>query len=177
MGDEPGAYFVAKQAIEYVLIDRKRALGENRIAELLEFLHDLVVQTRVMVIYAAEHDNTNPVFTLQLVERLPRLAANLCLAIKQGFEAGFDGPLILLAREPQHRPPRFEHLVGADPLILQVQDRIDIADTVLSEDVALLGEGSLYYLRSSGDSRARIRSGQVHQGGMQPVVHREPDSV
>ena len=46
MRDHPGAHFVAEQALQHILIQRQRALREDRIAELLELFHDFVVQAR-----------------------------------------------------------------------------------------------------------------------------------
>ena len=83
MGDEPGAHFVSEEAVEHILVQRQRALREDRIAELLELLHDLVVQAGIVVINAAQHHDADAVFALQLIERLPRLAADLSFAVVQ----------------------------------------------------------------------------------------------
>ena len=45
MRDHSGADFFSEEAVKQVFIERQRALGKNRVAELLEFLHDFVIQT------------------------------------------------------------------------------------------------------------------------------------
>ena len=48
----------------------------------------------IVMIGAAQHDDADAVFALQLIERLPRLAAHLSLVFEQGLEAGFDGAFV-----------------------------------------------------------------------------------
>ena len=67
-----------------------------------------------MMIDAAEHHDADAVFAFQLVECLARLPAYLGLALVQGFEAGGKSSLIFLACYSEYRPPRLEHLVGAN---------------------------------------------------------------
>src|ERR1700722_16895393 len=114
-----------------------------------------------MVVHAAQHDNSDPVLTPQLIERLPCLTANVSLAIVQGLESSIECTFILFTGEPQNRTPRLQHLVGADSRVLQVENGIDINHPVLSEDVALLGERGLYYFRRSRNSRASVGTCQI----------------
>jgi hypothetical protein len=51
MRDQPRSDLIAEQAVQYVLVDRQRALREHRISQLLELLHDLVVQSWIVVIH------------------------------------------------------------------------------------------------------------------------------
>src|ERR1700733_4809119 len=130
-----------------------------------------------MVVHAAQHDNADPVLTLQLIERLPCLTANVSLAIVQGLESSIESTFILFTGKSQDRTPRLQHLVGADSFVLQVENGININHPVLSEDVALLGERGLYYFWRSSHCRASVGPGQVNQRSMQHVVHGEPDSI
>src|SRR5215475_10339920 len=48
---------VTEKTIEQIFVQRQRALREDRIAELLELLHDLVIQSGIMVINPSQHDD------------------------------------------------------------------------------------------------------------------------
>ena len=81
MSDESGANFVAEEPVEHVFVDGQCALREDRVAELLELFHDLVVQAGIVVVDAAQHDDADAVFTLKLIERFAGLAADVVLAL------------------------------------------------------------------------------------------------
>src|SRR6266496_388458 len=74
--DAARADLFAEESVEQVLIERQEALREDRIAELLELVHDLVVDAGIMVIDAPKHDDADAALALQFVERLARALAN-----------------------------------------------------------------------------------------------------
>src|ERR1700734_2220424 len=96
-----------------------------------------------MMVHAAQHDDTNAVFALQLIKRGARLPTYLGLAFLQGLEADDDGTLILFAGETEHGAPDLEHLISADLFILEIQYRIEVEDVVLRKDIALFRECGL----------------------------------
>src|SRR5215813_13478124 len=77
MLDNPCAHFLAKETVQQLFIEGQCTLREDRIAEFLELFHDLVVETGIVVIYAAQHDNTDAIFTFKLVKRFTSLTPNL----------------------------------------------------------------------------------------------------
>ena len=177
MRDESRPHFVSEEPVENIVVDGQRALREDRVAQLLKLFHDLVVQAGIVVINPPKHHDADTVFALKLIERFTRLTADVSLACLERLEANFEGALILFAAEAEDRPPRLVHLVGADLVVLQIEDRIEIENAILREDIALLGEGGLYRLWRRGHRRAGIRAGQVHEMAVQHVIHREPDRV
>src|ERR1700743_204582 len=109
-----------------------------------------------MVIYPSQHDDPNTIFTLQLIKCLASLSADFALTVCQRFETHIESAFILFTAKPQHRTPCFEHLVGTDPLILEIQDWIDVGNAMLGKDIAFLHESGLYRLRSRGHSGTSI---------------------
>jgi hypothetical protein len=136
-----------------------------------------VVQAWIVVIDAPQHHDADAVFALKLVERLAGLAANVGFACLERLEANFEGALILFAAKAKDRPQRLVHLVSADLLVLKVENRIEIQNAVLCEDVAFFGEGGLHRLGRCRYRRASIRAGQIHEMAVQHVIHGEPDGV
>jgi hypothetical protein len=53
---------------------KSRALREHGITQLLEFLEDLMVDARIVVIRPGEHDDADPVFALELVQDVADLS-------------------------------------------------------------------------------------------------------
>ena len=70
LADHAGAHFLAEQPLQQVFVQRQRVLREDRIAELLELIQDLVIQAGIVVIGPAQHDDADAVFALQLIEHL-----------------------------------------------------------------------------------------------------------
>ncbi len=99
--DDSGPHFVAEQPLQHVFVERQRVLREDRIAQLLELFHDLVIEAGIVVIGPAQHDDADPVFALQLVEHLAGALANVGLVIRQRLEADFDRAVILFQRQTQ----------------------------------------------------------------------------
>jgi hypothetical protein len=56
-----------------------------------------VIEAGIVMVNTAQHDDADPVFAFELIERLSRLPANLVLTLVQRFEADGDRPLILFA--------------------------------------------------------------------------------
>ena len=79
MPDDPGPDFVPEDPIQEVRVDRQRVLRKDRVAELLEFIQDAVVQPRVMNIRTALNDHTQPVLAFEPVESLAGLSAKVPL--------------------------------------------------------------------------------------------------
>src|SRR5581483_3498566 len=112
MADDAGANFVAEQALQQVFIEGKRVLRKDRIAELLELVHDLVVEAGIMMIGTAEHDDTDAVLTLELVENLAGATADACFVFLKRLESGFACTLVLFVGQTEDGLPRLQHLVS-----------------------------------------------------------------
>jgi hypothetical protein len=67
VSDNAGANFLAEQALEHVFIQRQRILRKDGIAQLLELLHDFVIEARVVVIGSTQHHDADAIFALELV--------------------------------------------------------------------------------------------------------------
>src|SRR5271156_3416898 len=130
-----------------------------------------------MMIDAAQHDDADAIFTLELVESFTGLAADFRLAGLERLEASFEGTLVLFSAEAEHRCPHFIHLICTYSAVLKIEDRIKIENIVLREDIALLGEGRLHGFGSCSHRGAGVRTGKVYEMGVQYVIHREPDRV
>jgi hypothetical protein len=70
VSDNSGTYLFAEQSLEHVFIERQGVLRENRIAQFLELLHNLVIQTGIMMIRPPQHHNPDAIFAFQLIENL-----------------------------------------------------------------------------------------------------------
>jgi len=79
-----------------------------------------------MMIDTAQHDDTDAILALQLVERLARLSADFGFAFVESMEGDCNSPVIFFAAETEYWPPCLEHLIGADLPILKVQNWIHI---------------------------------------------------
>ena len=76
----------------------------DRVAELLELVEDLVVDARVVVVRAAEQHDAEPVLALELLQHLARRRAQVALEALERRVAGLHRPLVLLARRARGRP-------------------------------------------------------------------------
>ena len=156
MLDGPALDILGEQPLHKVLVERQRALRENRVAELLEFFQDLVIQARIVVIDASQHHDADAVFAFQLIQNLARPLADAGFVIVERRVAALDGPLVFFLRQAQHRFPRREHLLGEKLAVLQVDHRVKVRDPVVLEDVRFLGIGGFHRFRSRRHCRAGI---------------------
>src|SRR4051812_22466075 len=99
MRDNAGTHFFPKEAVEQVFVQGEGALREDRIAQFLKLLHDLVIQAGVVMIDAAQHNDTDTILALQLIERFAGLMTDLSLAMGEGFKSLFDSAVIFFAGE------------------------------------------------------------------------------
>jgi hypothetical protein len=58
-----------------VLVDRQRLHGQDRVAELLQLVGDLVVHARVVVVRARQQHHADPLVALELLEDRPAVLA------------------------------------------------------------------------------------------------------
>ncbi len=163
MADDAGAHFIPKKAIEQILVQRKSVLREHRIAALLELFHDPVIQPWIVVIGPRQHHHAEPVLPLQHVKHVTGAASHRVLILVQRFKTFFDGPLVFLFREAQHRLPALQHLPREELAVREVHQRVQVADVVLGEDVDLLGVGRLHGLGRHGDGRTGVPGASSHQ--------------
>ncbi len=66
----PRAEVVAKHLLQGVRIFRQDILGEDRIAQFLEFCKYLVIYTRILVVGPSKQHQSNLVFPFQHVQHL-----------------------------------------------------------------------------------------------------------
>ena len=168
---------VPEQPFEKVLVERQGALREHRIAKLLEFLEDFVVQPGIVMVRPRQEHDANPVFAFELVQHVARAFAEVRLVRGQLTEAHLDGARILLRREAEDRLERPEQLLPEQLAIREVDQRIEIDDALLGEDVAFLGERRFHRVGRHRDRGTRIRSLQVDERRVELVDHREEDRI
>src|SRR5207248_2452134 len=108
--DHAGAHFVSEQTVENIFIDWQRALREDRITELLELLHDLVVHSGVMVVGTPKHHDADAVLALKHVQSFTGALTQPRVVRLLGPERDVAGTLVLLFRDAQHRSPCAMHL-------------------------------------------------------------------
>src|SRR5579885_3296547 len=170
--------FFAEQAPEYVVIERQRVLSKNRIAELLEFFHNLVVDARIVVIRAAQQHNADLVLPLEHLEHLPALAPlhDIVVVVERPVSL-LNSPVILFGGQPENvfelsiKLP-FQNLGFAD-----VHKGVQKNDALLFEDVSLFGESRFYRRRRGGHGGTSAAPLRVHQVGGQAVDHGKEDVV
>ncbi len=73
-----GANVVAKQAPDDFVVNRQRTLREDRIAELLELLEDVVVEAGIVVIRPSQQDDADAVLGFELLQDFAALLAQNC---------------------------------------------------------------------------------------------------
>src|SRR5579864_4470637 len=94
--DHACANFFPKKAVQQILVQRKSVLREDRISKLLELVQDLMVESRIVVIRSAEHDNSNAVLVFKLVNYSPGPPANARLIVPESVESAFDCSIVFL---------------------------------------------------------------------------------
>jgi hypothetical protein len=177
IADQSPADLVAEQPVQEVRVGRQRALGQDRVAERLQPFQDAVVDARVVVVDAAEHQDREAALALHAVEDLERPALEPGLEALLGGEALRDGPQVLGLRQPEQVAPGGEELARQQRPVGEVDERGDPADAVVAEDVGLLREGRLDHLRRGADHRARVAGEHARQRGGHDVDHRQEDAV
>ena len=124
-------------------------LREDRIAELLELLQDLVVDARVVVIRPAQQDDAEAVFPLESAQSTlaRRCRARSTLVSRRAP----CSPLPPRGRSPprkaEHVLELLEHLALNSTRAREVLTNVSCSDALLGEDVPFLGEGGLHRLR------------------------------
>src|SRR6266545_2622336 len=176
--DDPRANLVAEQPPEDVVVHRQRIHREDRVAELLELFEDFVVQPRVVVIRPREQHHSESFFGFELIENLARLAAqDHVIKNVERLVTLLDCPGVLFARQTEDVLERLEHLLFEEARLIQVQEGIEISNSVLPEKVAFFGKRGLDRVgRSRHRGAGAIRLG-VDQFRRQRVDHREEDQV
>ncbi len=157
---------------------RQRALAEDRVAELLELVQDLVVQARIVVVRTRQHDDADAVLALQLVEHLASLLADLLLV------------LVVQLRSANSTARSFSS--GLSPSSGSKHANICCANSFLSARLMIgsrnvtpcSAKTSISFVKAAftvsgrrGDGRAGVRALQLHELGGQHVEHREEDQV
>ena len=98
MTDHPSAHLVAEQPLQHVIIQRQRVLGEDGIAQLLELLHDLVIQSRIVVIGPPQHHDADAVLAFELVENFAGLSTDAGFVVGQSLVSHFHRTIVFLLR-------------------------------------------------------------------------------
>src|SRR5215469_1573444 len=138
VADHALADVVTEEAFEQVFVDGQGVLRENRVAELLELVEDLVVQAGVVMLGRPYHHDPDAVFALELIDDLTGAAADAGFILSQSLEAGLDGAVVLFERETEDRLPGLQHLVREQLAVGEVENWIDVLHVVLAENVVFL---------------------------------------
>jgi biotin synthase-like enzyme len=73
--NNPGCNFCSEQAVQQIGIERQQALRKDGIAKPMEFLKDALIEARVVVIGAPQHDKSNSAAFFEIVKSVPSLLA------------------------------------------------------------------------------------------------------
>ena len=178
MGDDAGAHFFAEKALENFSVDGQRAERQHGIAELLEFLEDVVVQAGIVVIRARQQDDADAVFGFELLEDFAALLAQDAFAeVEHGGFRGLRGAVIFFGRKAEDVAEGVEHLALEQVGHAAIDERIEEFDAHFLEEIAFLGEGRLGGRGGGGDGGAGAMALRVHHVGGQIVDHGEEDDV
>src|SRR5260221_204914 len=90
-------------ALEVLHVPRDRANAQDRVPEDLELLGDAVVQARVRVVRAAQHQDADAIFRLDRVEDRAALLLDVALERVERLEALFAGEVVLVFRDVEAR--------------------------------------------------------------------------
>jgi len=102
--DYPGAHFVAEETLQHVFIQRQRVLGKDGIAQLLELFHDLVIQSRIVVVRPAQHDDADAILTFELVKNLTGPATDVAFVVFQRLVPCLNRAIVFLLRQSEDGP-------------------------------------------------------------------------
>src|SRR5215469_6335487 len=103
--DDAGPDLFAEEPFEQIRVEWERVLRKDGIPKLLELIQDLMIESRIVVIGAGQHDDADAVLAFELIEYLPRALANAGLVFSEGHESGLDGAIVFFRREPEYRLP------------------------------------------------------------------------
>ncbi len=171
-------HFVAEELPEDIVVDRQAILREDRVTELLELFEDFVVHAGIVVIGAAQQDDAEPVFALELFEHFAGGAAHGDVVEDvEGAIALFDGAMIFFRRQAKDVLELFVHLALENIGVGEVDEGVDEADALLFEEIAFLGERSLDRRRRGGDGGAGTAGLQALEIAGEAVDHREEDDI
>jgi hypothetical protein len=141
-----------------VLVDRQRLHGEDRVAELLQLVGDLVVHARVVVVRPREQHDADPLVALELLDDR---AAVLAVLDEEGvlrLEALLDRAAVLVLAEAEHVLEVGQHLPLAQLALGHLHEGDHQLDALLGEDVRLLHEGGAGRVGRADHRRARARA-------------------
>ena len=173
-----GFDFVAEEAPDDVVVDRQAILREHRVAELLELFQDLVIHAGIVVIRTAQQDDAETVFAFELFQHLAGGAAHRHVVEHvECAEPLFDGPFVLLGRQPQDVFELLKHLPLQEVGLGQVDEGVQEEDAFLGEQIAFLDERRFDRFRRGGHGGARAAGLRALQLAGQAVDHREEDDV
>ena len=163
MADHPGPHFLAEQPLQHVLVHRQRVLREDRIAELLELFHDLVIEPRIVVIRPAQHDDADAVLALELVHRLAGASADARVVLFERLEADLDGALVLLFRETENGVQAWNICCANSFLSRMFIIGLMYVMPCSAKTFVLFGEGGLHRLRRRRTVGQAFDAGQLDQ--------------
>src|SRR5579885_3847049 len=100
MSDYAHSFILSEEPFKYVVINWERILSKNGVSELLELLHDLMVDSGVVVIGASEKDDPKLILRFEFFEHLaPRSALNVVVEFIKGLIPLLNSPSILRSEE------------------------------------------------------------------------------
>ncbi len=176
----PALHVLGEEALQPLRILGDRAHRQDRVAEHLELLEHAVVEPRVRVIRAAEHQERDAVLLLDLLEDRAALLLQVrrrrCRAPSSAWSAG---EVVLVLGDAEQRARSLEHLPLEQRRLGEGHRRVEVADPALGEEVDLLGERRLHDLGRARHDRARRRvhdlvqdRRHVRDAGEEDVVER-----
>jgi hypothetical protein len=177
VADHPRTHLLAEQPLEQILIKRQRALRDDGVAELLELLGDAVVDSGIVMVGSAEDDDSDAVLALELIKNFTRPLAHAGLVLLQRLEARRSRAFVFLREKAQNRIPCFQHLPGKKLPVGEIDERIEVMDAALAEEVVFVGKSSLDRFGGDRDGRAGIQGAKVHEWRAQNVEHRKEDAM
>src|SRR5262249_47874493 len=124
-----------------------------------------------------EDDNADSLLAFELVDHSTRPPVNIRLVRVQLAEGDVDGSGVLFGRQPEKRIKRLEELLPQEFRVGEIDQRIEIHEAPLGEDVVLLRERGFHGVGRDGHRRTRVRSLQVDKRRVQLVDHRKEDRV
>src|SRR5262249_34684918 len=127
---------IAEQTFQQIGIHRQRTLREHRVPELLKLFENFVIEPGIVVIWTREDDDADTFLAVELIEDLARAPLNVRLVREQLAKRDLDRSLVLASREPQQGTPRVEQLLTEQRPIREVDERAQVLDALLREDVA-----------------------------------------
>ena len=177
MTDRAGADLFAKEPFQQVFVRGQGALRKDGVAQSLELRHDPMVDAWVVMIGTAQHHDSQSAFGLQLVKDLAGLATEAGFIPLLFAETNGDGAIVLLPAEAQDRLPGLPHLAREEFAMREVDQRMDVLDAALGNEVCFFGKGRFYCLRRHRGRRAGVVGPRIDQRRGQHIKHGEEDHV